>query len=229
MSRECLPRRGNVGLGGWPHPARTPLTRRWDGRVGRAGAEVGEERVALEELLQQGRPPAGGARGRTIESATAQPSFRFIRSHASISFESRRMPLVPIESLADDARTWVFGATPALDPSAAGRLLEDVDAYLSQWKAHGEPLTVARALMASRFLVVAVDQHTAGASGCSIDGLFRALQGAEHGYGVSLVAGGRVFWRASDGGIEGGPRVAFEKPARASWHAKLLPAGVSHG
>ena len=169
------------------------------------------------------------------------------------------MPLVPIESLADDARTWVFGATPALDPSAAGRLLEDVDAYLSQWKAHGEPLTCARALMASRFLVVAVDQHTAGASGCSIDGLFRALQGAEHGYGISLVAGGRVFWRATDGGIDGGPRdafvaaatagaispntnifdttvptlgawrVAFEKPARESWHAKLLPAGVSHG
>ncbi len=166
------------------------------------------------------------------------------------------MPLVDLDTLPDDARTWVFGATPALDGSAAERLLADVDAHLVDWKAHGEPLTVARTLVEGRFLVVAVDQRTAGASGCSIDGLFRALQRAESGYGVSLVAGGRVFWRDTNGVVQGGGRDVFredaargavtrdslvfdttvntlgalrrefERPAARSWHAQLLQ-GVS--
>ena len=162
------------------------------------------------------------------------------------------MPLVPLDSLPADARTWVCGATPALDTGTAERLLADVDAHLADWKAHGEPLTVARTLVEGRFLVVAVDQRTAGASGCSIDGLFRTLQRAESGYGVSLVAGGRIFWRDTSGVVQGGGRddfreaaalgtvtrdssvfdttvstlgtlrQEFERPAARSWHAQLL-------
>ena len=163
------------------------------------------------------------------------------------------MPLVPLETLPDDARAWVFAADPALDPTRAAQLMTTVDAYLADWKAHGSPLTVGRALTDGRFLTVAVDQHTAGASGCSIDGLFRALQGEERGLGVSLVAGGRAFWRDATGAVHGGTRDAFadaaahggvtrethvfdatvntlgdwrtkfERPAGESWHAQLLP------
>ena len=169
------------------------------------------------------------------------------------------MPLVSIDTLPDDARTWVFGATPALDADAAGRLLADVDAHLADWSAHGAPLTVGRALDEQRFLVIAVDQRTAGASGCSIDGLFRVLQRAEAGYGVSLVAGGRVFWRDAHGVVQGGTREdfrataaaaqvnlesrvfdttvgtlgalrsEFEKRAAESWHAQLMPLAPASG
>ena len=54
------------------------------------------------------------------------------------------MPLVPFESVPDDARVWVFGSDSPLDPPGARRLLADVDAYLAQWNAHGSPLTCAR-------------------------------------------------------------------------------------
>ncbi len=166
------------------------------------------------------------------------------------------MPLVPLDKLPSDARTWVFGATPALDEAASARLLKDVDKHLAAWKAHGSPLTVGRALLEGRFLIVAVDQSTAGASGCSIDGLFRMLQLAEAGYGVSLVAGGRVFWRDRQGTVQGGSRddfreaaamgtltrdssvfdttvstlgslrQEFERPAARSWHAQLLQNAI---
>jgi hypothetical protein len=163
------------------------------------------------------------------------------------------MPLVPLESLPDGARTWVFGASRALTAEEAARLLAPVDAYLAHWKAHGAPLTVARAFTHDRFLTIAVDQRTAGATGCSIDGLFRELQGMERTLDASLVAGGRVFWRDAQGTVQSGSRddfeaaaasgavqaatpvfdptvmhlgdwrARFERPAGEGWHAHLLP------
>ena len=57
-----------------------------------------------------------------------------------------------------------------------------------------------------RFLVVAVDQSTAGATGCSIDGLFRVLQQLEREVGASLVGGGRVFYRDDHGAVQSASR-----------------------
>jgi hypothetical protein len=89
------------------------------------------------------------------------------------------MPLVPFEGLPDSSRTWVFAADQNLSRSQAGQLLNAVDEFLAQWKAHGDPLTVGRNWRDDRFLTVAVDQSSAGASGCSIDGLFRTLKAIE--------------------------------------------------
>jgi hypothetical protein len=162
------------------------------------------------------------------------------------------MPLTEIEDLPDNARTWVFGADHDLDDSAADLLLRDVDRFLSQWHAHGAPLTAARDWKHQRFLTVAVDQSTAGASGCSIDGLFRNLKALEPRLGASLVTSGLIFYRdrkghvvavdrdrftelSAEGKIAADTRVfdptvttlgewraRFEQNAGDSWHAKLL-------
>lgn len=163
------------------------------------------------------------------------------------------MPVVPFETLPDSARAWVFGSDRPLSPEATTALLAGVDAHLAEWKAHGEPLTVGREWHADRFLTVAVDQSTAGASGCSIDGLFRVLQQLEKETGASLVSGGRVFYRDGTGAVQsatraevatlastgaiskdsvvfdtsltdlGTYRACFERAARQSWVAELFP------
>ncbi len=162
------------------------------------------------------------------------------------------MPLVQIDVLPDDARAWVFGADKTIKAPASDTLLREVEGFLSQWNAHGSPLTVGRDWKYGRFLTVAVDQSTAGASGCSIDGLFRTLKGLEPKLGASLVTSGLIFFRDENGviqsvdrdrftalGAEGkiarGTRVfdptvttlgewraRFELNAEDSWHAKLL-------
>jgi hypothetical protein len=162
------------------------------------------------------------------------------------------MPLVNIEELPDDARTWVFGADRTLDARESEILLGEADKFLSQWNAHGSPLTVGRDWRHGRFLTVAVDQSTAGASGCSIDGLFRALKALGPALGASLVTSGLVFYRDTDGAIQsidrehftalsaegairtdtpvfdptvtslGEWRARFELDAADSWHAGLL-------
>lgn len=112
------------------------------------------------------------------------------------------MPLVPFETLPDAARVWVFGSDAPLGDESTNVLLKSVDEYLEGWKAHGAPLTVGREWRDGRFLVVAVDQSTAGASGCSIDGLFRVLQQLERSAGANLVGGGRVFYRDNHGAVQ---------------------------
>jgi hypothetical protein len=164
------------------------------------------------------------------------------------------MPLIRIEDLPDSSRAWVFGSDRALEPSAEELLFHEVDRFLSQWHAHGAPLTVGRDWKYGRFLIVAVDQSTAGASGCSIDGLFRALKSLESRLGASLVTSGLVYFRDPKGKIQavdrerfvalaaegkikpdtqvfdptvttmGELRARFELPAAKSWHAGLLPA-----
>jgi hypothetical protein len=161
------------------------------------------------------------------------------------------MPVLPFDQLPDDARAWVFAAADPLPPEAQDALRHAVDAFLAQWRAHGEPLDGSRELRDGRFLCVAVDPRGAGASGCSIDGLFRSLRALEPALGTSLLAGGLVFWRDDDGVVRSAPRHAFtahaagwlradtpvfdpsvdtvgawrrtfERPAAASWHARWL-------
>ena len=167
-------------------------------------------------------------------------------------FSAETMPVVPFDSLPDAARVWVFGSDRELTEEAMTTLLAGVDAHLADWKAHGEPLTVGKQLRDNRFLVIAVDQSTAGASGCSIDGLFRVLQPLEPAVGASLVGGGRVFYRDGTGGVRsaaradvatlaasgaitkdtvvfdtsltdlGAFRTGFEKPAKDGWVGTLI-------
>src|SRR6185503_9873265 len=98
------------------------------------------------------------------------------------------MPLVPFSDLPDASRVWIFGSDPALSRDSADRLLADVDEYLTQWKAHGASLTCARDWSHDRFLTIGVDTTQEIASGCSIDGLFRRLQGLERVLDARLLA-----------------------------------------
>jgi hypothetical protein len=158
------------------------------------------------------------------------------------------------EELPDTARVWVYGVDREIDSNSQSALLGEVEAYLRQWTAHGTPLSAGRDWRENRFLTIAVDQEQAGASGCSIDGLFRTLKGLEQKIGAGIVTSGLIFFRGRDGAIRsvsrdefaelgaGGEvdgdtevfdlsvitlgewRARFKSRAADSWHASLLPA-----
>src|SRR6476620_5228843 len=162
------------------------------------------------------------------------------------------MPVASFEELPDDSRVWVFAADRTLDEQQSKQMRAEVDRFLPRWTAHGSPLTVGRDWRYGRFLTVAVDQSTAGASGCSIDGLFRTLKSLEPKLGASLVTSGLIFYCDEKGeiqsvdreqfaalGAEGkiGPttrvfdpivttlgewRARFELDLKDSWHSRLV-------
>jgi hypothetical protein len=166
------------------------------------------------------------------------------------------MPTTEFNSLPDSSRVWVYGADKPLDESSTKVLLEETDNFLSQWKAHGTDLLSARDWSEDRFLTIAVDQEREGASGCSIDVLFRTLKSLESRLGAKLVTSGLVYFRGRDGGIRavtrdefgelaaGGEiegktevfdltvttlgewRGRFRSKVEDSWHAALIPEKV---
>ena len=164
------------------------------------------------------------------------------------------MPHVEFSAMPPSARVWVFGAAAPVSGAACDAMLSAVDEHLDKWKAHGTPLVCAREWRDDRFLAVAVNEAATGASGCSIDGLFRSLARIEPVLGTTMLDEARVYWRNADGSIVSGTRgefrasaaagevgadtpvfdttidrvgalrAQFEQPARDSWHARL--AGV---
>lgn len=127
------------------------------------------------------------------------------------------MARIPFTQLPDDARVWVFGVSDSLDADRSAALLQQVDAYLDGWQAHGHPLTCGRDWREGRFLVIGVDERSAGASGCSIDALFRVLQQLQPSIGATIVGGGNVFYRDAGGAIQCTTRPEF---------ARLRSAGI---
>jgi hypothetical protein len=121
------------------------------------------------------------------------------------------MPRIDFAAIPDRARLWVFVAdVPVADPAP---LLNEVDAHLEQWAAHGVPLVSGREFRDDRFLVIAVDEAATGASGCSIDGLFRTIGRVQSLVGADLLASGRVAWRDASGAIRVTARDQFESLA----------------
>ena len=163
------------------------------------------------------------------------------------------MPITDFSSLPDSSRVWVYGADKPISSDAADKLLSATDAFLAQWKAHGVDLHSARDWTDDRFLTIAVDQEQEGASGCSIDVLFRTLKGLQSEIGAGLVTSGLVYFRdrsgeiravtrdefgeiAAKGEVDGDTevfdlsvttlgewRARFRSRAANSWHASLMP------
>lgn len=109
------------------------------------------------------------------------------------------MPAINFHLLPPESRVWVFASDRPLEGDEANLLLDQVDEFLAQWKAHGAPLRSAREWRHDRFLAIGVDPTAEQASGCSIDGLFRGLRDLEKRLATGLVAGGRVFYRDARG------------------------------
>jgi len=162
------------------------------------------------------------------------------------------MPRISFDDLPDDGRLWIFPSSRPLEPTEQEVLLAEVDDFLEGWAAHGTPLRCGRSLWEDRFLLVAVDEKAAGASGCSIDTLQRRMGLLGPRMGVTLIERGPVWYRdgeeiaavsrarfkelAAAGEVDpetpvvdttltrvGEARAgALERPARESWHARAF-------
>jgi hypothetical protein len=162
------------------------------------------------------------------------------------------MPRVNFDEMPEDARLWIFAADRTLDDAERDRLLERVDAFLQEWKAHGAPLTAARDWRYGRFLFIGVDEAAAGVSGCSIDALVRDMRALEAEFHTTLVDNAPVMFRDGEtirrmarnefaelatGGSVGRDTVVFnnalttvgqvragewEVPAERSWHGEAF-------
>jgi hypothetical protein len=74
-----------------------------------------------------------------------------------------------IADMPDHARAWVYKAPRNLGQAEQKLVRERGADFTAGWAAHGAPLDACVDVLVDRFVVVAVDEEQARASGCSID------------------------------------------------------------
>ena len=124
------------------------------------------------------------------------------------------MSLVPFRQLSDQSRMWCFAASRAPGGSETAHLLDSMQAFVEEWTAHSRDLKAGMKWRDHRFLIIAVDESHASASGCSIDALTRQLQDLESRLDVGLLDSASVWYRDATGRIRSCSRDEFRARAR---------------
>ena len=71
--------------------------------------------------------------------------------------------------LASDSRVWVYQSNRPFSENEKVQLTEPFKVFVDSWAAHGSKLVADATIIGDYFVVLAVDEKTAMASGCSID------------------------------------------------------------
>ncbi len=83
---------------------------------------------------------------------------------------------IPFEQLPPHSRIWIYQADRSFSLEEERVIFDVLKDFCSQWLAHGNPLQTSFKIQYHRFIILSVDESSAGASGCSIDGSVRVLK-----------------------------------------------------
>jgi len=95
--------------------------------------------------------------------------------------------LVNFESLTETARVWIYQANRSFSEEELVEISAALDIFISKWTAHGSDLKAGYEIKYKRFIIIALDQDFASASGCSIDASVHFIQQLEKKYDVVLL------------------------------------------
>lgn len=90
------------------------------------------------------------------------------------------------DKIENSARIWVYQLDRQLAKNELAWLREELEQFCNQWQAHGSPLTTSYQVLYDQFLILAVDESSGGASGCSIDGSVHLLKALSDKVGISF-------------------------------------------
>jgi hypothetical protein len=149
------------------------------------------------------------------------------------------------------SRIWIYQSNRELTPAEEEAVRRQADAFMEEWTSHGSKMSAALDIRHHRFVIIALDEQTAPASGCGIDKSVRFIQAVEKEYGIVLLNRMNVAWKDQER-ILSGTLSEFESllkkgllpgtvqvfnnlieskelleskwcvPASESWHSRLL-------
>lgn len=156
-----------------------------------------------------------------------------------------------LTTISSHSRVWIYQCVRELNPQEVVDIKANAHSFLNQWTSHGNNMDAAIDVLYNRFIIVAVDEQTAPASGCGIDKSVRFIQEVESQFNVSLLDRMHVAYKAGDS-IHSCSLSEFEKlintkqvdentivfnnlvstfaelksnwqiPLKQSWHSKML-------
>ena len=120
---------------------------------------------------------------------------------------------VPFDTLPDESKIWIYQSNRKLSDNEMNEIEADLKAFLENWAAHGKPLEASYQLRYNRFIIIAVNQETQSATGCSIDASVQFIQELEQKYDIDLLDKMNVTFKLGDH-IAHKPLIEFKKMAK---------------
>lgn len=105
---------------------------------------------------------------------------------------------IPFDELSDDARVWIYQSDRHLEFEEVERVTATVMNFLEGWQAHGHDLKASLQMFYERFLIVALDEESYQATGCSIDKLVHLIQDLEKHLSLQLMNRMQIAYREDD-------------------------------
>ncbi|WP_336129111.1 ABC transporter ATPase [Mesoflavibacter sp. CH_XMU1422-2] len=95
--------------------------------------------------------------------------------------------LVEFNTLPEHSRVWIYQANRSFSEEELTEIKQKLDTFITNWTAHGSDLNAGYDIRYKRFIILAVDQTSQSATGCSIDASVRFIQQLEQDYNVDLM------------------------------------------
>lgn len=113
------------------------------------------------------------------------------------------------DELPNSARIWIFQSKRPLQFEEIESISANMMRFVDAWSAHNNPLKASFTIKYSRFIIVALDEASYQATGCSIDKLTHVIQALEKELALSLLDRMEIAYKM-DGLVQSMPMNAFK-------------------
>ncbi len=104
----------------------------------------------------------------------------------------------PFQSLPDHTRIWIYQSNRKFNQLEKDIISNELLTFTNQWSAHGTPLSASFDIRFNQFVILAVDEHSTVASGCSIDNSVRTIKELGQKLNVDFFDRTLVSFRSQD-------------------------------
>jgi hypothetical protein len=161
-----------------------------------------------------------------------------------------------LENLSGNSRVWVYQSNRVLTNAETTEIQDLCNSFVAGWAAHGNDLIAGSTVVHNLFIVLAVDEERAGATGCSIDKSVAFIRELQERYEIDLLDRMTFVYRDIAGAVHTASRpnfarlydigmiddetivfdtvvpdltsfrTRFELPLQQSWHRRMVTLSV---
>jgi len=89
--------------------------------------------------------------------------------------------------LPDHSRLWIYTSNTPLEGELKSKIEEEMTNFIATWSSHGSAMNAVAEVLNKYFLIIGLDETSAGASGCGIDKSVKKIQELEVKFGIQLL------------------------------------------
>lgn len=95
--------------------------------------------------------------------------------------------MASFDNISGDSRIWIYQSNRKFSSEEIAKIKIGANNFVADWSAHGAALEASIEVLHDLFVVVAVDENHAGATGCSIDKSFQFVEALEKEFEITLL------------------------------------------